>query len=401
MPVSTENIPIFSLSWKEYHQPKAKLIFMDVKFIDMKFMEVKSMESAYLAAVHTLFNLSLNKYYLPLLAHFGSFAEVWHANKFPPALGIPETLGESFREGRRNLEPERLFDHMQKKNIRVVTRRDKEFSPNLLQIMNIPCILYYCGELLHLQEKSIAVIGSRMATQYGLKMASRMAGELAEAGLTIVSGMARGIDGAAHEGALARHGKTVAVLGSGLDRPYPRENQRLFAEICERGLAVSEFPLHTPPLPSNFPVRNRIISGLSLGVFVIEAQVQSGSFITVDYALEQGREVFALPGPVDSPNSMGPLRLVQTGAKLVITADDVLEELGFEYRQGLFKRQKEQVQLLTVMEKRVLQHLSWEPAHIERLLEICPDIQDIYEALLVLEMKGLIKQLPGKYYVRI
>lgn len=359
------------------------------------------MDAPYLAAVHSLFNLSLNKYFLPLKQHFGSFEEVWRAEKLPPGLGIPTGLWESFLTGRKAMEPKRLEEHMHNKNIKVVTRQDKEFSSNLLQIMNIPCILYYCGDLANLQEKSIAVVGSRMATVYGLKMADRMAGDLAEAGLVIVSGMARGIDSAAHTGALTRNGKTIAVLGSGLDRPYPRENLKLFAEICERGLVISEFPLHTPPLAGNFPIRNRIISGLSQGVFVIEAQVRSGSFITVDCALEQGREVFALPGPADSAYSIGPLRLIQSGAKLVITAGDVLEELGFEYRQGLFNRQKEQVQALSPAEKKVLRYLSWEPAHIERLLEICPDLQDIYEALLVLELKGLIKQLPGKYYVRI
>lgn len=295
----------------------------------------------------------------------------------------------------------RLADELNRKNIKIITRLEPSFSNLLLQIVNVPCILYYCGDISLLNRRSLAIVGARKASTYGLKQAHYMSGELARHSITITSGLARGIDGMAHRGALEQEGDTIAVLGSGLDVPYPRENKELFSQICDKGLVISEFPPGTPPLNVNFPIRNRIISGISTGVFVIEARARSGSLITCDCALEQGKDIYALPGPVTSSNSIGPLRLIQSGAKLVLYPADILEEMGYKYQQELFIQREKKVHSISKEEKEILKHLSWEPYHLNVLFEksrCSPDIQGI---LLNLELKGLIKQLPGKYYVRI
>lgn len=311
-------------------------------------------------------------------------------------------MWEKFLQEKKKIDPEMLGDKLEKLGIRIITRDNYHFSKLLLQISSIPCILYYCGDISLLNQDSLAVVGARRATPYGLEQAKRMAGQLALQGLVIVSGLARGIDGAAQGGALGSGGKTTAVLGSSLDIPYPRENLKLFQSVCQEGLVISEFPLGTPPIPRNFPIRNRIISGLSLGVFVIEAQARSGSLITCDCALDQGRDVFALPGPVTSAASIGPLQLVQKGAKLVIFIEDILEELNLEYRDNLFIRKKTIEQHISKNEKGILKDISWHPVHIDDILKKCnTNVPLIHETLLELELKGLIKQLPGKYYVRI
>ncbi len=245
------------------------------------------------------------------------------------------------------------------------------------------------------------MVGARKASAYGLKQALYMAGELASQGLVITSGLARGIDAMAHRSALEQDGDTIAVLGSGLDVLYPKENRELFSQICDKGLVISEFPPGTPPVNMNFPIRNRIISGISAGVFVIEAKARSGSLITCDCALEQGKDIFALPGPVTSPNSIGPLRLIQNGAKLVLYPADILEEMGCEYQQEMFIQRERKVHSITKKDKEILKQLSWEPLHLDTLLEKNKYSSDIHGILLNLELKGLIKQLPGKFYIRI
>lgn len=311
---------------------------------------------------------------------------------------MPQYLWDRFQTAKNKIEPERVIWELQSKGIKWLTREEGIFSSRLLQISNVPCILYYCGDISLLNKNSLGIVGSRKATPYGLKQAKYIAGELAAHGLAIVSGLARGVDGAAHEGALEAGGDTVAVLGSGLDIPYPRENLRLFRQIAEKGLLLSEFPPGTSPKAHHFPVRNRIISGIAMGVLVIEAEARSGSLITCDFALEQGKEIFALPGPVTSPNSIGPLRLIQNGAKTVIYPRDILEELGCEIKESLFSQQKEIIKNINDDEKNMLASLSWEPVHVDELLK---KHGESYEHLLLLELKGLIKQLPGNYYIRV
>jgi len=355
----------------------------------------------YLLAVQRIFGLHLNTYYPQFLAAFGSWAEVWRAKSLPPQLELPHSLWERFQQERLRLVPERLAEELEQKGINAIRRDEPGFPPLLLQISNVPCILYYCGNPELFKRTSVAVVGSRKATAYGLKQAQQISYELAKRGLVITSGMARGIDGAAHAGALEAGGATIAVLGCGVDISYPRENQQLLQKVRESGLVISEYHPGTEPLPFHFPIRNRIISGLSRAVFVVEAQAQSGTLITCDFALEQGKEIFALPGPVTSPNSIGTLRLIQNGAKLVIHPGDILEELGYEFRESLFSAKDEITRNISMAEKKVLACIGWEPIHLDALLAGRGTSASLYQDLLLLEIKGLIKQLPGKYYVKI
>ncbi len=243
------------------------------------------------------------------------------------------------------------------------------------------------------------------ASHYGIKMTERLAWGLSQKGLTIVSGMARGIDAAAHQGALMAQGRTVAVLGSGLDVVYPQENKKLFDRIVKLGLVYSEFPLGTLPERQNFPVRNRIISGMSLGVVIVEATQRSGSLITARLALDQGREVFAVPGSVESFKSSGTHSLIKQGAKLVEHAQDVLEELHWEESQQIERGPKTEVTKrrpsLSPQEEQIWDLLSNGSIHVDQMVRQAGiGISPMLSLLLEMELKGLIKQLPGKYFTR-
>jgi len=355
----------------------------------------------YLLAIHRAWGLHLNKYYLQLLDIFSSWEEVWRTKSLPGETELPAFLWDKLQQEKKRVQPERIMEELERKGIGVLRRDEPGFPSLLLQIANVPCILYYCGKPELLARDSLAVVGSRKATPYGLRQAKSISNELARQGLVITSGMARGIDAAAHRGALEGGGDTIAVLGCGVDILYPRENARLLQQVKETGLVVSEYPPGTEPFHYNFPIRNRIISGLSLAVFVVEAQAKSGTLITCDFALEQGKDIFALPGPVTSPNSMGTMRLIQNGAKLVIHPGDILEELGYEFKERLFSVKDEITKTVSSMEKKVLDLIGWEPVHIDVLLAQGGSMATLYQQLLLLEMKGLIKQLPGKYYVKI
>lgn len=280
-----------------------------------------------------------------------------------------------------------------------ILRIDGAGYPSLLkEIATPPAELYLKGKLP--TSACLAIVGSRRASAYGLRIAERLARELTEAGLCIVSGLARGIDTAAHRGALSGKGETIAVLGNGLSDPYPPENRRLGEEILEKGGAlVSEFPMTYPVLPENFPRRNRIISGLSLGVVVVEADEKSGALITANFAAEQGREVFACPGPMDSVLSRGCHRLIQQGAKLVMEAADIFEELKLPLVHQLSKESK--LPDLDQKEAKVYQHLSDEPLSIDLLAERSElPVQEALSTLLQLELKQLVRSHPGKRFVR-
>jgi len=291
----------------------------------------------------------------------------------------------------------------------MVTQDDPRFPPGLKLIPYPPPLLYIKGTLTPADSLAVAMVGTRGASYYGLKAARRLAGALAARGVTVVSGLARGIDTAAHQGALEMSGRTLAVLGCGLDVVYPPENLKLYQEIPEHGALVSEFPLGTPPDAKNFPIRNRIISGLALGVVVIEAGVKSGTAITVRYALDQGREVFAVPGPIDSPTSTGPHRLIQEGAKLVQDVEDILNELP-ALRQAPGPRFAPAVTpgrvaeapgfIRRAPEDPLLPLLGSEPLQLEELVQAARlPVQDVLSRLTLLELQGLVKELPGKCYV--
>jgi DNA processing protein len=286
----------------------------------------------------------------------------------------------------------------------IVTQADPTYPELLLRIPDPPPYLYVLGSLIP-DAAAVAVVGSRNATQYGLDVARQLAADLARSGITIVSGMATGIDTAAHSGAMDGGGQTVAVLGSGLNRIYPAGNKGLYRKIAARGAVISEFPLDADPDARNFPKRNRVISGISLGIVVVEATRRSGSLITARMALEQNREVFAVPGSVHSFKSTGPHHLIRQGAKLVEHAGHVLEELHLatphvpETSDG--PPQDDDMEGLSEAEKRVVAALDAYPVDADTLirrLDAAPG--DLAGTLLQLELKGLVHQLPGNRFMR-
>lgn len=296
-----------------------------------------------------------------------------------------------------------------------ISIHDPEYPENLKNIHKPPDELYIKGSFKKDDRNSIAIVGSRRATIYGLEMAERLAFDIASRGITIVSGMARGIDSSAHTGAIKAGGRTIAVMGSGHNHIYPPENKKLYEEISKAGAVITEFEDDALPLPRNFPIRNRIISGLSLGLVVVEAARNSGALITANYALEQGREVFAVPGKVSSLTSAGAHDLIKDGAKLVQSAEDILEELKLHdtepVREGKDKGKIEDkiskmtkayvYNSLTDDERKVYKILDDEPLYIDNVAEESKiPVNKLSKIVLSLEIKRLIRQLPGKQFVR-
>lgn len=281
----------------------------------------------------------------------------------------------------------------------VVTLADDGYPPLLREIIDPPLALHFRGDLSLASRPAIAVVGSRRATVYGMNAARTLTRDIAAAGAVVVSGMARGIDAAAHESALEHNAPTIAVLGTGIDVVYPRAHTRLYREICSRGLVLSEFPPGTPPLPENFPMRNRVISGLASGTLIVEATARSGSLITARMAAEQGREVFAVPGPIFSPNSEGTHRLVQYGAKLVHDVDDIVDELP----QVLSRPAKNRPQDPPEELRAVLEALTHdEGSHLDAVAaKVGSTPAKLAESLLQLELGGWVRALPGARYVRL
>ena len=303
---------------------------------------------------------------------------------------------------RKNIDSE--LSYISRHKLRVTTILDEDYPVNLKEIYDPPILIYVKGELKQDDKLSLAIVGSRQASLYGLERAEKFAFQLANLGLTIVSGMAIGIDTRAHLGALKANQRTIAVMGSGFNHIYPARNKDLTQRIAAQGAVISEFPCHTLPLPYNFPRRNRIISGLALGVLVVEAARNSGALITADFALEQGREVFSLPGKVDSFTSFGTHQLIKQGAALVTSVEDILEELNLcssvapqaDFKdQGLFNSG------LTVSEKFLYSLITGAPLSLDILLERSKlNLSLAMSDLLSLQLKGLIRQLPGKQFVR-
>jgi DNA processing protein len=293
---------------------------------------------------------------------------------------------------------ERHLKESEKKKISVVACDDPSYPEVLREVESAPVLLYMKGEYQPDDRYAVAVVGSRKHTDYGETVARKFSGELARSGLTIVSGMARGIDTLAHMSALSAGGRTVGVLGSGLDVPYPPENKKLMEMAAESGALISEFPPGTLPLKDNFPRRNRLISGLSLGVLVVEATASSGSLITANYALEQNREVFAVPGNITSANSAGTNRLLRQGARPVLETNDVIEELA-PVLKGFIRAEHRQSVELSADENRLCTCLTREPRHIDMLSrETKLPIQTMLDMLLSLELKGIVRQSGGKRF---
>lgn len=339
-----------------------------------------------------------------MLEFFGKPQDILKAplGKLTAISGIGETIAAKIIALKpRDIEKEIVA--AAKSGTRILTRDDQDYPANLKNIYDPPIVLYVKGRIIPRDSCGIAVVGSRRATYYGLQAAGSFAGDLAERGFTVVSGLARGIDSAAHRGALKAGGRTIAVIGSGFMNIYPEENERLAQDIAKNGAVISEFSLNTLPLRQNFPRRNRVISGLSLGVLVVEAARNSGALITADFALEQGREVFALPGKIDSGTSFGTNALIKQGAKLVSGVEDIIEELDYGFDR--FKSAKEKVAMRNrlsdnTQEEKLYGLISDTPAQMDELVEASGmSIPELSGIIFSLQAKKLIRQLPGKQYV--
>lgn len=295
------------------------------------------------------------------------------------------------------------FEFCQKENIKILDITSKNYPYNLINTSSPPLLLYYKGEILPKDEVSISIVGSRKYTEYGKACTKSFAYELASCGITTVSGMAYGIDSFAHSYTIAAKGRTIAVLGSGIDVIYPNENQKLYYEIIENGAVISEFPLHTQPISKNFPIRNKTVAGLSLGTLVIEANKKSGTMITARLAGEYGRNVYAIPGPIFNESSCGTNLLIKDGAKIVTCGKDILEDIYREISKEI--PEPKQISLFTTPnlsknEEIIYNKLSLTPISIEDLTtNINLTVSEINSTLTMLELNGYIKSLPGKQYV--
>ncbi len=353
-----------------------------------------------------------------LLEAFGTPQKVFEAplSMIKAVPGIGDKTAPQIKSFKDWKKVEKELEFADRTCVSIVTSQDPLYPSQLLSTYDYPAFLYVKG---HLKEDdvNVAVVGSRTASTFGKFTTERLCRELVLRGITVISGLARGIDSAAHRGALSGKGRTIAVLGCGLDVVYPPENEKLFTEISLQGALISEFPFGTPPNAPNFPARNRIISGISLGVVVVEASEKSGSLITARIALEQGREVFAVPGSIDSSGSRGTNKLIKQGAKLIENVEDILEEILPQVTSAPKvvkpdQRQKQpddQQKILTSSpdlvlketEKTVWQVLSQKPVHIDQIITSTGlTAHEVLVILLNLELQGLIEQKPGKTYMR-
>jgi DNA processing protein len=354
--------------------------------------------------------------YTRLINRFGSpeairkvhFSELVATGDLSPALALAlhEPLSESTQQ-----HIQREIEAVESGRFSILTLTDPAYPARLQTIADPPPLLYYTGQLLVTDQQALAIVGARRGSHAGRTFTRQLSGDLAALGFTIISGLARGVDADAHEGALAANGRTVAVLGCGIDQTYPPEHLKLRQRIEQQGAVLSEFPMGTSPQPFHFPQRNRVISGLSLGVIVTEATLKSGSLITARMALEQNREVFAVPGNVTHPLSRGPHRLIQQGAKLVEKPWDVVEEI-LPMVEPSFRHHLEtqhntgENQLPTIAlgseEQEIFDRIPLEPVVLDELIaQGSYSSSEVMSLLLSLEMKGLIKQVPGLQYVRV
>jgi DNA processing protein len=342
-----------------------------------------------------------------LIARFGTPQAVLAAP--PSALrdvpGIGPKLSQKIAAANNEIDADAEIALCRTNGIEILTRGNPAYPRSLAEIPDPPALLFMQGTIEPADSLAIAIVGSRHATHYGLTQAERLAGSLARAGLTIISGLARGIDAAAHRGALAAGGRTLAVLGSGVLNIYPPENCELAFDIRKRGALISEAPPRGEPLSGAFPQRNRIISGMSLGVLVVEASARSGALITARHASEQGRDVFAVPGRVDSRMSQGCHRLIRDGAKLVETADDILEELGplvaaTSGRDGQVVHHPAEL-LLNEPEQKVLAAVDTTPTTIDQIIATSQlSAPQVLSTISVLEMRRLLRRVSGNLVVR-
>jgi DNA processing protein len=347
-----------------------------------------------------------------LLRQFGSPDGVFRASlTHLEACNLPAPVAQAIFKKQSFWRAEKELDAARRVGCKLVNWAEPEYPQSLLQIYDPPVMLYVRGDTSILNGPSIAIVGTRRPTVYGTQMSDRMGRDLATRGLTIVSGMARGVDAIAHQGATAAGGRAIGVLGTGIDICYPKENKKMYEKVLEKGAIVSEFPIGSHPAPENFPVRNRIIAGMPIGVVIVEGKQYSGSLITARLAMEFGREVFGVPGNVTQEVSFAPNQLIKQGAKLVTNAEDVIEELPTPIRAALLQVEtveSEQRNLLvadglSATEKKIYELLSAEESRpIDELVETSGlNSSEVLATLFTMEMKGIVRQLPGKQFNKV
>ena len=336
-----------------------------------------------------------------ILSFFGDLSLAWNApaEAFREA-GLPERALTNFLRLREDTDLDDLVDSIQKKDVHVLTLLDEDYPKLLKQIEQAPPVLYIRGTLLPADDFAVGMVGTRRISAYGQQITRDTSLYLAGHGLTIVSGLARGVDALAHQSALQAGGRTIAVLGSGVDVIYPPEHRQLAEAIIENGAIISDYPLGTQPEGVNFPPRNRIISGLSLATVVVEAGERSGALITADFAVEQGRDVFAVPGNILSPASKGTNRLIQKGAYALVSPQDVLDLLKLsqveEYQAA------RQALPADTTEAKILQSMGYEPVHVDEICNVVGlAVEKVTAALTMMELKGLVQHVGGMRYAAI
>jgi DNA processing protein len=336
-----------------------------------------------------------------LLDFFGDAETAWNAStEALRAAGLSSRLVENLGKLRAQVNLEQIWERIQTQNIQVLTWEDEEYPRRLKEIEKPPPVLYLRGDLKLEDDWAVAIVGTRRITAYGRQVAEEVSATLARNGVTVVSGLARGVDAVAHQAAVHAGGRTLAVLGSGVDRIYPPENQRLAEQIIGHGAVISDYPIGTPPEGPNFPPRNRIISGLSLAVIVIEANLDSGAMITATFAAEQGRELFAVPGSILAPQSKGANRLIRDGARLLLDPQEVLEIL--DLKQATAQQTARQVLPGDPVEAQLYQVLGPEPRHVDDIRsQTGMSIEKVSSTLALMELKGMVRQVGGMNYVRV
>lgn len=336
-----------------------------------------------------------------LIKTFGDVKSAWDAS--PRALkasGLSSSILDNLLQIRKSISLDQIWENIVSQDIIVLTWDDEEYPVNLREIPSSPPVLYVKGEYQPGDEWSVAIVGTRKFTTYGRQITEEIAGTLALNGVTVVSGLARGIDGIAHRAALDAGGRTLAVLGSGVDRIYPPEHRRLAEQIISNGALISDYPPGTPPEGSNFPPRNRIISGMSLAVIVIEAGMRSGALITASFAAEQGREVFAVPGNITAPQSKGTNLLISRGAQPYLKPQDILDTL--DLTMVVEHKAARTILPADAIEAKLYKILGHEPLHVD---DICSQtdmpIEKVTSTLALMELKGMVRQIGGMRYVSI
>jgi len=355
-----------------------------------------------------------NKRIKSIISHFPDFTDFLKSgfNEFKKIERIDSNISDEIIFAKKNYlifekEFEAVMSKAQRKKINIITILDKDYPENLKRIFDAPVILYYIGKLDPKDKYSLSIVGTRNPTEYGKYTCEKFTEQLCELGIPIISGFARGIDTIVHKTCLKNKKINYAVFGSGVDVIYPEENGKVYSELIEKGAIISEFPMGAKPDKVNFPRRNRIISGISLGTVVIESGIKGGSLLTAEIAIDQDREVFAVPGYINSKQSEGTNELIKRGqAKLVTCIEDILSEIEVKLKpilkKDLIEKEIKEIGNLNIIEKKLFDVIEYEPLHIDKINEVTGlTISDCLVNLLSLEFKGLIKQIPGKNFTRI